>query len=99
MAAFSDDWQQALGMRPRLDYFKYSEARSFTGQFLGWSEQSRNERVRRLMAILVEHSPLGVSSAMPHDLYQQIFGANPDKVIRFPYFFCFYSIVVGGRSS
>jgi hypothetical protein len=94
-ARFSDDWKDALEMRPRLEYFKYSEAKSFGGQFSGWSEQSRNDRIRRLMAILVEYSPLGVVSAMPHDLYQGVFGKNEDKIVRYPYFFCFYSIVVG----
>src|SRR5260370_33066495 len=70
-APFCDDWNAALGMRPRLDYFRYTEARSFSDQFYGWSEESRNERVRRLMAILVEYNPFGIASAMPHALYQE----------------------------
>jgi hypothetical protein len=102
-AAFSDEWREALEMRPRVDYFKYNEAQTFSGQFLGWSERSRNERVRLLMSILARHKPMGIASAMPHDLYQSVFGTNEDQFIRFPYFFCFYAVVVavsqylGGR--
>jgi hypothetical protein len=69
-AAFSDEWREALEMRPRLDYFKYNEAQTFSGQFSGWSERSRNERVRLLMsilAILAGHKPMGIASAVPHD--------------------------------
>jgi hypothetical protein len=92
-AGFSEDWQAALEMRPRLEYFKYAEAMGAYGAFDGWSDQSRIERVRLLMATLVRYKPLGVAAAMPHDLYQEVFGSNSDKVIRYPYFFCFYSVV------
>ncbi|WP_316173835.1 MULTISPECIES: hypothetical protein [unclassified Bradyrhizobium] len=94
-ALFSDEWKQALDMSPRLAYFKYSEARTLSGEFAGWSERSRDERVRLLMRILRDHKPVGVASAMPHDLYQKVFGKNPDKVIRHPYFFSFFGVVAG----
>jgi hypothetical protein len=94
-ALFSDEWKQALDMRPRLDYFKYSEARTLTGQFGGWSEQSRNERVRLLMRIIRDHKLTGIASGMPHDLYQRVFGNNPDKIIRHPCFFSFFGVVTG----
>jgi hypothetical protein len=83
---FSGEWQEALEMRPRLAYFKFSEAMSFSGEFAGWSEQSRNERLSLLVRILADHRPLGVSSAVPHDLYQRIFGKNPDNAVVHPYF-------------
>jgi hypothetical protein len=76
-----------------LDYFKYAEAMGAYGAFDGWTDQSRIERVRLLMATLVRYKPLGVAAAMPHDLYQDVFGKHPDKVVRYPYFFSFYSVV------
>lgn len=94
-ALFSDEWKRALDMRPRLDYFKYSEARSLTGQFGGWSEPSRNERVRLLMRTIRDYKPIGIASGTPHDLYQAVFGKNPDKIIRHPYFFSFFGVVAG----
>jgi hypothetical protein len=92
-ARFSDEWKEALEMKPRLDYFKLSEAMSFSGQFSGRGEESRNERMRLLVRILADHRPLGVVSAVPHDLYQQVFGKNPDKAIAHPYFVSFYGLI------
>jgi hypothetical protein len=82
-ATFSDEWNEALGMRPKLDYFKYSEARSLSGQFSGWHEDTRNERVRRLVRIISDCQPYGIASAMPHALYQEAFGKNQDKSVLF----------------
>jgi hypothetical protein len=53
--AFSDEWQESLEMRPRIKYFKMSEAMTFGGEFSGWSEQSRNDRVARLYRIIENH--------------------------------------------
>jgi hypothetical protein len=91
--AFSDEWKEALEMKPRLNYFKMSEANSFTGEFSGWSEQSRNERMRLLVRIIADYQPLGVASAIPHDLYKRVFGSNPDKAIAHPYFISFYGLI------
>jgi hypothetical protein len=92
-AKFSDDWAQALTMSPRLQYFKFSEATSFSGEFSGWSEQSRNERLRLLVNTIATYKPLGFATAVPHDLYREGFGNHADKVLRYPYFFLFNSIV------
>jgi hypothetical protein len=92
---FSDDWQQALEMKPSLAYFKMSEARSFGGQFLGWSQQSRDERLRLLISIISACEPLGIAAAVPLETFQFIFHKNPDPIIRHPYFFLFHNIVVG----
>lgn len=40
-AAFSNEWDSALGLHPTLDYFKMSEAAGFWEQFSssrGWNE-------------------------------------------------------------
>jgi hypothetical protein len=34
-------------------------------------------------------------SVIPHDLYREVFGENPDRVFHQPYFFLFYGIVTG----
>jgi hypothetical protein len=92
-AKFSDDWQQALSMSPRLRYFKLSEANSFTGEFYGWSERSRDERLILLVKTIADHRPMGFACAVPYDLYQESFGRHSDKVLRYPYYFLFNSIV------
>ena len=71
-AVFSDEWQQALEMRPRLAYFKMSEAHSFSGEFNGWTIESRNERVRFLISIIERCGPLGISVALPYADHQRL---------------------------
>jgi hypothetical protein len=92
-AHFSDCWAEALWMKPRLNYFKLVEAQNLRGEFNGWSEQSRNERVRLLIKIIERHKFLGVTSAMPLDAYKEIFGHLPDPGVRAPYFLSFFGII------
>jgi hypothetical protein len=91
--AFSEDWDKALRMSPRIEYFKWVEAANFNGQFNGMSEQSRDEKLRLLVSMIADHEPLGIGCAMPVDLHKSVFGENPDRFVRTPYFMCFYSIV------
>jgi hypothetical protein len=92
-AAFSDCWAEALWMKPRLRYFKLSEAQNFNGEFHGWSEESRDERLRLLVKIIERHKFLGVANAMPIDAYKEVFGDIPDRGIRNPYFLSFYGLI------
>jgi Protein of unknown function (DUF3800) len=57
-AAFSDDWQTALDLAPKLDYFKMSEANSLTSQFSkerGWTESKRDDRLITLTRIIKKY--------------------------------------------
>jgi hypothetical protein len=51
-ATFSDEWKQALDMRPSIEYFKMSEAAACSGQFAHWSDERRNERVAYLFSLV-----------------------------------------------
>jgi hypothetical protein len=57
--AFTDSWAEALWMKPRLRYFKLAEAQNLKGEFGGWSEESRDERIRLLVKIIERHKFLG----------------------------------------
>jgi len=90
---FSDDWAEALWMKPRLEYFKLSEAQNLTGQFNGWSDQSRDERLSLLVKIIEQYKFRGVTNAIPYDAYKEVFGQLPDKGIQNPYFISLFSTV------
>jgi hypothetical protein len=92
-AAFSDCWAEALWMKPRVDYFKLAEAQNLTGQFNGWSEQSRDERLRVLVKTIERHKLLGVTNAIPYDAHKEIFGDLPDKGVQDAYFISFFGII------
>jgi hypothetical protein len=93
-AKFSEDWDRVLRMSPRIRYFKWKEARGLDGEFNGMSEPMRDEKTNLLASVIAEHEPLGIASVILNDLHNQIFGLNPDKNMRNPYFLSFYSIVI-----
>jgi hypothetical protein len=83
-ASFEKDWSAALGMSPRLAYFKETEANGRSGEFAGWSDQSFADRMHLLMRIIADHNPFGLISAVPTKLYFEVFGKNHDKVLAYP---------------
>ena len=92
-AALSDEWKAVMAMRPSIQYFKYSEAYSFQGEFTGFSEESRDEKVKFLVAVLARHKPVALVNAIPHKLHKHVFGKNVDKTLRQPYWLLVYGIV------
>ena len=92
-ASFEKEWAAALGMSPRLEYFKESEANGRQGQFSGWSEQSFRDRMHPFTRIIADHKLVGVVSAVPTKLFTDIFAGNPDKILRYPYYFMTYDLV------
>jgi hypothetical protein len=69
-ARFSDEWQNALDIHPKFDYFKMSEANSLVEQFSpakGWTEQLRDSRVSLLADIAHRHTRLATHVYIRHD--------------------------------
>ncbi|MFZ0734645.1 MAG: DUF3800 domain-containing protein [Candidatus Sulfotelmatobacter sp.] len=91
--SFEKEWSAALGMSPRLAYFKETEANGRSGEFAGWSDQSFADRMHLFTRIIGDHKLSGVVSAVPTKLYSELFGGNPDKVLRHPYYFMIYDLV------
>jgi hypothetical protein len=91
--SFEKEWSAALGMSPRLTYFKETEANGRSGEFAGWSDQSFVDRMHLLVRIITDHQLFGLISAVPTKLYFEVFGDNPDKVLAYPYFFMIHDLV------
>ena len=47
-AAFSDEWDSALRMKPSLESFKMNDAVRLRGHFRHWDPKVRDERLRLL---------------------------------------------------
>lgn len=92
-ASFEKEWSAALGMSPRLTYFKETEANGRSGEFAGWSDQSFADRMHLLVRIIADHNLFGLISAVPTKLYFEVFGKNPDRVLAYPYFFMIHDLV------
>ena len=53
-------WHAALKEKPRLGFYRTSDALSLEGQFRGWSEPAKNMRIAKLASLISEHKVMGV---------------------------------------
>jgi hypothetical protein len=58
---FTKQWKLMLGKNPDIKYFKMNEAEKLRGQFRGWSEKDKNERVRLAYRTIEDHVSFQVS--------------------------------------
>ena len=73
-ASFSDEWQAALNLEPRLEYFKMAEAASLHGQFhasKGWDEKKRDKRLEILTDIVCKYVKLKISISIRYDHFAE----------------------------
>jgi Protein of unknown function (DUF3800) len=92
-APFSDGWRDILNFRRRLEYFKFEEAMGLTGQFHGMSEEDRDERLKLLVDLVVEHKLVGFAAGIPHHHFYPVFGTHHDPEVRNPYHLAFYLLI------
>ncbi len=85
-AAFSDEWQRALEMPPRLKYFKYREALSQKGQFYRWSQSAAIERIVIFRHIVEDFVQAEVAVGFLIDTYQAAYKSLGRKHQN-PYYF------------
>lgn len=91
---FVPEWQAMLDMKPGIDYFKMNEAEKLCGQFKGWSEQRRDERVALAYKTVEQFASFQVSCIINLRDFYRIFdpaitGASPAN----PYYLAFGSII------
>jgi hypothetical protein len=72
-ARFGDKWTEALHLAPRIEYFKLYEANARKGQFSGWTEEARDQKMLTLAQVIKEHVLCGLSVVMKHKDYAQVF--------------------------
>jgi hypothetical protein len=49
---FAEEWRRSLEMRPRIRYFKYSEAVRGEGEFNGMSDEARIHRIKTMRRLI-----------------------------------------------
>jgi hypothetical protein len=90
---FSDAWDQALKMPPVLGYFKMNEAVRLKGQFAGWTEERRDERLRLLYSIIEDHVAAAVLCIMPFKAFYDALTIFPRKLKLRPYHLAFVGLM------
>lgn len=98
---FADEWRNALNGPPKLDYFKMNEAHRLKGQFEGWDEPERDDRVLKLAEIAAKHASLTVGVLISRPVWEGAMARfrklSPlsDQQFPFsldPYFILFYEL-------
>jgi hypothetical protein len=93
---FSEEWDQFLGMQPKIKYFKFSEAMNQNGEFLHWREQVCLEKMAFLYRVIGDHVLASVSVAVRRNDYNKWFGDKKlPRGMRSPYYCLLYSLVSG----
>ncbi len=73
-AAFSEEWQAALDLEPKLDYFKMNEANLLIQQFSpdrGWTEVKRDDRLVALIRIIKKYVLIRIHASIKHSDFEQ----------------------------
>jgi hypothetical protein len=99
-AEFSDEWQSALDLDPKLDYFKMYEANLLVGQFSrdrGWTESLRDDRVITLVRIIKSHALLRLHASIRFADFEKIIASIPvperKMVSDHPYIYLFTKLI------
>jgi hypothetical protein len=94
---FTNLWEAKLKEHPKIEYFKMSEAMGLHDQFEGFSEEQRDEKVISLAQLAHDHIEARVDCVIERSAYDELIkplGRRRNKIIKDPYFLCFYALVV-----
>jgi|SRR5579862_3423330 len=103
---FSKEWATELEAAPSIEYFKNNEAMGLKGQFAGWTEECRDEKLLAFAQIIAKHELVGFVGGVGLAKFTTLFGGSilPKKTLRSiikytePYHFacqCVISVTLG----
>jgi Protein of unknown function (DUF3800) len=100
-ARFVGEWQSALDLPPKLEYFKMTEAANLGGQFSkrkGWDETKRDDRLAMFVRIIRKYARVRVSAWIRHDDYDKHIKSIPAPArtlaIDSPYVFLLQQLIL-----
>ncbi len=70
--SFANAWKAVLDAPPAIKYFKMSEAESRKGEFLGFSERERSDKVNALIDVILGHNVFEGSCRLQFAAYEEI---------------------------
>jgi hypothetical protein len=87
-ARFSDQWKAALD-ESGLSHFKMQDAFTLSGEFKGWTQDRRDEALRRFASIIRDNVLAAISATVMHDDYKEVFSGRVTKFLDRAYLFLF----------
>ncbi len=85
---FGPKWSTVLKARPRLGFYRTSDALALKGPFDGWSESARNSRMGKLASVILDAGCYGVSAHLSRRDFEKFFAPNFLPVYADPYYLC-----------
>jgi hypothetical protein len=76
----ADAWQKLLNKKPRLEYLKGYEAFGLHGQFAGWTEQRRDDRLLEFVSLIAKYSGKGIAFVIDNGPFSLIKELRDDEV-------------------
>jgi len=90
---FADEWKSILDISPPIKYFKMNEAWTFTGEFKRFSTLQRDERLQKLVSLIVSHRPLAIREVVYQEHFIRHFKGKIAKKMDYPYFLSVTNII------
>jgi hypothetical protein len=87
-SSFSQNWHAVLKERPKLGYYRTTEAVSLDGQFKGWTEPVRDTRIAKLASVIPAHNTWGVAAFLSKKEFDEFYTPNFRPEWNDPYYTC-----------
>lgn len=94
-ACFADEWQAALAQSPSIEYFKMSQAESLKDEFVGFTTDERDQKLKRLTDLVDRYSDFRFSHLIDREEYDEILRPVLPKPYKNPYLWAFNAMISG----
>jgi hypothetical protein len=85
---FSRKWHAVLKEKPRLGFYRTSDALALSGQFAGWTAEQRDTRLAKLAALIPARNTFGVAAHLSKVNFAEFFTPNFLSDWDNPYYLC-----------
>jgi hypothetical protein len=90
---FSDRWHAAILESPQISYFKASEAWRLEGEFAGWTDEQRDQKIERLIDVINATAAIyGAVSVLHNDAFKRL-KAKLEPEDKDPFFHLFLDVM------
>ena len=91
---FCNEWNACLAESPPISLFKMREAATLTGAFRRFSEEARDDRLRKLARVIDDHVEFAIWTAIDLEAHADTW-SKLGKPSSEPYFWCLHTLVLG----
>jgi hypothetical protein len=94
-ALFSDAWHEECRTAPSIEYLKMSEAQNLGGQFRGWSQKDRDEKLRGLARVIRHFQPMSFEFSIHREEYDRVVAPVSPRGLKNAHFVGCIAVVSG----